>query len=211
MLAGGESCVVLSSCPTTLRRLQGDGSIVTDLRGTLEVDHNFNTNVAVAPGDGLSSLGSHHPIHHIPGACHENSHFRHGLLRHAGWSGIMEAAQISSASIFGGHFQTKAECVVLNAGTRPIATTVKILNDNGATAATSNCSGPLDSGEFCSVVATISFQNPLASINFMNSFSCVATAGSTVNLRGALVIYEDVFDVVFGISNLQPMRAAPLE
>ena len=105
-------------------------------------------------------------------------------------SGMSEAAQISSASIFGGHFQTRAECVVLNFGTRPVAATVKILNDNGQTAATSNCDGSLDPGEFCSVAAAITFQNPLASIQFMNSFSCVATAASTANLRGALVIYE---------------------
>ena len=125
--------------------------------------------------------------------------------------GMCEAAQISSPAIFGGHFQSLAECVVLNFGTRPVATTVKILNDNGETAATSNCSGPLDAGEFCSVAAAITFQNPLASINFMNSFSCVATAASTANLRGALVIYQDVFDVDFGVSNLQPMTSAPLQ
>ena len=126
-------------------------------------------------------------------------------------SGMSEAAQISSTPIFGGHFQSRAECVVLNFGTRPVAATVKILNDNGETAATSNCSGPLAAGEFCSVAAAITFQNPLASLNFMNSFSCVATAASTANLRGALVIYQDVFDVVFGISNLQPMTSAPLQ
>ena len=45
----------------------------------------------------------------------------------------------------------------------------------------------------------------------MNSFSCVAPAASTANLRGALVIYEEVFDVDWGVTNLQPMRSAPLQ
>jgi hypothetical protein len=127
-------------------------------------------------------------------------------------SGMSEAAQISSASIFGGHFQTRAECVVLNFGTTPIpAATVKILNDNGQTAATSNCDGALDAGEFCSVVAAITNQNPLASIHNMNSYSCVATAPSTGNLRGALVIYEEVYDYDWGIYNWHPMRSAPLQ
>jgi hypothetical protein len=127
------------------------------------------------------------------------------------FSGMSEAAQISSPSIFGGHFQTRAECAVLNFGTRPVAATVKILNDNGQTAATTNCDGSLDAGEFCSVVAAITSQNPLASMHNMNSYSCVATAPSTGSLRGALVIYEEVYDYDWGIYNLQPMRSAPLQ
>jgi len=126
-------------------------------------------------------------------------------------SGMSEAAQISSAPIFGGHFQSRAECVILNFGTRPVAATVKILNDNGQTAATSSCDGSLEAGEFCSVVAAVTSQNPLASIHNMNSYSCVATAPSTGTLRGALVIYEEVYDSDWDIYNLQPMRSAPLQ
>ena len=47
-LAGGESCVVLKSLPDdSFVACKVTAPNVTNLRGTLEVDHNYNTNVAV--------------------------------------------------------------------------------------------------------------------------------------------------------------------
>ena len=111
-----------------------------------------------------------------------------------------EGAQITSPVIFGNHFQDHAECVVLNAGTRPLAVTVKIVDDTGQTRGTSTCDGALGVGEFCSAVA---------GIDFRNSFACVATAPSTANLRGTLVLEETVFDDFF-VAQLHPIRSAPL-
>jgi len=115
--------------------------------------------------------------------------------------GLANAAQIASPSIFGNHFQEDAECVVLNSGTKPLAVTVKIINDLGDTVATSNCSGPLGAGEFCSVVR---------SIDFRNSFSCVATAPSTASLRGTLVLEQKVVDDFF-LLQTHPIRFASLQ
>lgn len=111
------------------------------------------------------------------------------------------AQQISSPSIFGNHFQEVAECVVLNSGSKPLAVAVKIINDLGDTVATSSCSGALGAGEFCSLARTIDFRN---------SFACVATAPSTTNLRGTLVLEQKVFDDFF-VPNFQPIRAASLQ
>ena len=47
-LAGGESCVVLKFMPDdSFVACKVTASNVTNLRGRLEVDHNFNTNVGV--------------------------------------------------------------------------------------------------------------------------------------------------------------------
>jgi len=111
------------------------------------------------------------------------------------------AAHIASPVIFGNHFQEVAECVVLNADTKPVPIGVKIVDDAGTTVASGTCDGPLDPGEFCSIPATIDFRH---------SFACVATAPSTKNLRATLVLEEKVFDDFF-VPNLHPVRAAALQ
>ena len=47
-------------------------------------------------------------------------------------------------------------------------------------------------------------------IDFQNSFACVATAPSTANLRGTLILDQKVSDD-FLVPNLHPIRAAVLE
>ena len=117
-------------------------------------------------------------------------------------SGLAHAAQISSPLIFGGHFQELAECVVLNAGTRPVTvTSVKIVDDNGQTRSSQTCAGPLAAGEFCQIVAHIDFNN---------SFGCVVTAPSTTSLRASVVLDQFAFDDFF-VKNVRPMTSAPLE
>jgi hypothetical protein len=116
-------------------------------------------------------------------------------------SAAYAAQQIASPIIFGNHFQELAECVVLNAGSKPLAVGVKIINDAGDTVATGSCGGPLGAAEFCSLTTAIDFQN---------SFACVATAPSTANLRGTLILDQKVFDD-FLVPNLHPIRAATLE
>ena len=111
------------------------------------------------------------------------------------------AQQIASPIIFGNHFQDLAECVVLNAGSGPLAVGLTIVNDAGDTVATSNCDGPLGAGEFCSLTRAIDFQN---------SFACVATAPSTRSLRGTLILDQTVLDDFF-VPNSHPIRAAALQ
>ena len=45
------------------------------------------------------------------------------------FSGLSQAAQISSPTIFGTASEDRAECAVLNNGTSPLAVTVKIIDD----------------------------------------------------------------------------------
>jgi hypothetical protein len=78
---------------------------------------------------------------------------------------------------------------------------VKIVNDAGDTVTTRSCGGSLGAAEFCSVATVIDFQN---------SFACVATAPSTANLRGTLILDQKVFDD-FSVPNLHPIRAAGLQ
>ncbi len=78
--------------------------------------------------------------------------------------------------------------------------TVKIIDEAGATKATSTCDGPLGAGEFCSLDIAL---------GFVGAFSCTATASSVANLRGALALEEQVVDS-FGLFQLHVVRAAPL-
>lgn len=111
------------------------------------------------------------------------------------------AQQIASPIIFGDHFQELAECVVLNAGTKPTTIAVKIVDDAGDTVASGTCDGSLGAGEFCSITADIDFRH---------SFACVATAPSTRSLRGTLILDDKVLDDFF-VENLHPVRAATLQ
>jgi hypothetical protein len=118
--------------------------------------------------------------------------------------GLARAARmIATPDIHGNFLQDFAECVVLNSGPRPLSVTVEILDNFGGTRATTDCSGPLGAGQFCSVGAVINNNDPDAS-------ACIATAPSTTNLRGTLVLYEHDLDK-FGVSNLRPIRSAPLQ
>ncbi len=119
--------------------------------------------------------------------------------------GLARAARmIATPDIHGNFLQDFAECVVLNSGTRPLSgVTVKILDDSGVTRTTTDCSGPLGAGQFCSVSAVINNNN-------LQAFACVATAASTTNLRGTLVLYKHELDQ-FNVSNLRPIRSAPLQ
>jgi hypothetical protein len=116
--------------------------------------------------------------------------------------GVAQAAeQIASPVVFGNHFQERAECVVMNAGTKPVAVTVKIVDDTGQTVATSNCNGPLGPSEFCSVVK---------GIDFRNSFACVASAPSIANVRGTLMLLHKEIDDFF-VPQFRPSRVASLQ
>ena len=116
-------------------------------------------------------------------------------------SAAKAAEQIASPAVFGNHFQEVAECVVLNAGLKPAAVTVKIINDVGDTVATSNCNGPLGTNEFCSVARTIDFRN---------AFACVVSAPSIASVRGTLVLLQKELDQFF-VPNLHPVRTAELQ
>jgi hypothetical protein len=116
-----------------------------------------------------------------------------------GMSGLAGAAQISSPSIFGGSTQNLAQCVILNGGTTSLTAAVQILDESGNAVKTSNC-GTMAPNDFCSAATGISFGG---------SYSCIATAGSVANLRGAMVIKEPVSDG-FGGTNERPFRSAPL-
>lgn len=111
------------------------------------------------------------------------------------------AQQIASPVVFGNHFQEVAECVILNAGTRPATLSVKIVDDAGTTVGSGTCGGSLEPGGFCTVTANIDFRN---------SFACVATAASTRTLRGTLFLHQKVLDDFF-VANLHPIRAASLQ
>jgi hypothetical protein len=114
--------------------------------------------------------------------------------------GVSEAAQISSPMIFGTGEQDRAECVVLNTGSSPVALTVKLINDFGGTEATYNCGGPLGPGQFCSL---------LRPIDNASAYACTATAGSTGNLRGTAVLLERVLDS-WDLFRLRAVRSAPM-
>ncbi len=117
--------------------------------------------------------------------------------------GMSYAAQISSPTIFGTSSQDLAHCVVLNGGTSALTVALKIVNDFGGTEATSNCSGPLGAGQFCNLVARVTDSGS-------GVFACIATAGNVTNLRGTLVLEEELPDPVFGNLFRRPIRSAPM-
>ncbi len=120
--------------------------------------------------------------------------------------GEARAAEISSTPIFGVVFQFLAECVVLNGGNNPVSVKLKIVGSHGDLLEAGNCYGSLGPGEFCSIVA--GWQDGL-SLGDGHPVSCVATAPSVANLRGAMVMHERVNDGMGGLL-LLPMRSAPL-
>jgi len=116
-----------------------------------------------------------------------------------GMANLSGAAQIASPTIFGSSTQTAAECVVVNGGTTNLAVTVEILDKSGAVLRSSNCDGSLAPGQFCSAGGII---NAVLA-------SCIATAVSVANLRGALTIEEPVPDGSGG-TYPSPIRSSPL-
>jgi len=115
-------------------------------------------------------------------------------------SGVSDAAQMASPSIFGSIEQFKAECSIVNAGTSPQAVTIRIYDDFGTLFGTSTCDGTVPPGGFCAL--TVSIENAEA-------YACVATAGATGNLRGSLVLHRRLLDS-FGLFYFDPVRSAPL-
>jgi hypothetical protein len=122
-------------------------------------------------------------------------------------SGVARAAQISSPGIFGIEFQSLAECVVFNGGATPLAVKVQILSRSGSAMRTEHCDGSLGPGQFCVAVAGTSQGLPIG-----DGFpvSCIATAASTANLRGALTIHDRVVNE-WGTLDFRPVRSAPLQ
>ena len=112
---------------------------------------------------------------------------------------LVHAAQISSPAIFGSLDQDRAECVIYNGGTGNLSVTIKILTESGTTQAERNC-GPVSAGGFCA---------RSVAIDFGVAYACIATAGAIANLRGALVIQQQVPDG-FGGTYTFGIRSAPL-
>ena len=112
---------------------------------------------------------------------------------------LAHAAQISSPSIFGSLEQDRAECVIYNAGVGNLTVTITILTESGATQSLRNC-GAVAPGQFCARSTAIASGV---------AYSCIATAGSVGNLRGALVIQQQVPDG-FGGTYTFGYRSAPL-
>jgi hypothetical protein len=118
-------------------------------------------------------------------------------------SGVSQAAQIASPTIYGAFDQVLAECAIVNGGPTPLpAVTIKIVSEFGETIGPMNCctNKTLGAGEFCSLVTQI---------DNSTAYACVATAGSLANFRGGLAFHEQVQDNS-GILVFHPIRFAPL-
>jgi hypothetical protein len=117
------------------------------------------------------------------------------------WSGVSQAAQLASPTIYGTADQFLAECAIINGGTHSQAVTVKIISEFGETIGPESCGGPtLAAGDACSISLII---------DNLTAYACVASAGSVANLRGGLVFHRHVVDGS-GILVLHPIRFAPL-
>jgi hypothetical protein len=118
-------------------------------------------------------------------------------------SGVSQAAQISSPTIYGTFDQVMAECSVVNGGPTPLpGVTVKIVSEFGETIGPMNCgtNKTLAAGEFCSLITQI---------DNSTAYACVATAGSIANLRGGLVFHKHFLNPG-GSLTLHPIRFTPL-
>ena len=118
-------------------------------------------------------------------------------------SGVSQAAQIASPTIYGTFDQVMAECSVVNGGPTPLlGVTVKIVSEFGETIGPKNCGSnkTLGAGEFCSLITQI---------DNSTAYACVATAGSLANFRGGLAVHKQVQDDL-GILVFHPIRFAPL-
>jgi hypothetical protein len=102
-----------------------------------------------------------------------------------GLSGLADAAQIASPTIYGAFHQDTAECVVRNVGKSNVTVDVKILDESGnAVASNGNCTAPITPGYYCFTRTPIS-----AGV----AYACTATlAGSAKDLRASLVLIDDL-------------------
>ena len=118
------------------------------------------------------------------------------------FGGVSHAGQISSPMIFGAGSQQSAECSIYNSSTAKVTVTVKIIDDFANTVSQSNCGGPINPGQFCSLFTPVSDEE---------AHTCVVTSpGSTTSLRASLVIYKRVFDPLFQLFYHQAIRSASL-
>ena len=116
-------------------------------------------------------------------------------------SGVSQAAQIASPTIYGTFDQVLAECAVVNGGPTPLAAvTIKIVSEFGETIGPMSCGSKLGVDEFCSLRTLI---------DNSTAYACVATAGSIANLRGGLVFHKNFLNES-GSLTLHPIRFAPL-
>jgi len=118
------------------------------------------------------------------------------------FSGVSHAGQISSPMIFGTGAQQSAECSIYNSSTAKVTVAVKIVDDFANTVSQSNCGGPINPGQYCSLFTPVSDDE---------AHTCVVTSpGSVTSLRASLVIYERVFDPLFQLFYRQVVRSAAL-
>ena len=118
-------------------------------------------------------------------------------------SGVSQAAQISSPTIYSTFDQVMAECSVVNGGPTPLTlVTVKIVSEFGETIGPMNCGNnkTLGAGEFCSLITQI---------DNSTAYACVATAAALANFRGGLALHKQVQDNS-GILVFHPIRFTPL-
>ena len=118
-------------------------------------------------------------------------------------SGVSQAAQIASPTIYGTFDQVIAECAVVNGGPTPLTlVTIKIVSEFGETIGPMNCgtNKTLGVGEFCSLRTLI---------DNSTAYACVATAAALANFRGGLVFHKHFLNES-GSLTLHPIRFAPL-
>ena len=118
-------------------------------------------------------------------------------------SGVSQAAQIASPTIYGSFDQVLAECSVVNGGPSSLsAVTVKLVSEFGETIGPMNCgtNKTLAAGEFCSLITQI---------DNSTAYACVATAAALANFRGGLVFHKDFLNEG-GSLTFHPIRFAPL-
>ena len=111
-----------------------------------------------------------------------------------GFTGVCDAAQIASPSIYASPSQNVAFCTVYNGGTTGQTVRLQLFNEAGAIAAVDNCGSSLSSGGFCSIAKT--------GLSSISAYACVATAVSVVHLRGSMILQD-------GVSRAS-LRSAPL-
>jgi hypothetical protein len=117
-----------------------------------------------------------------------------------GFSGVAQAARLSSPAIFGAHTQRHAICTVFNNGTEPLDVVVTILGESGEKLRTEPIEGLLP-GE---IVPVFQFIN----LRFGVAHACTVDAASVANLRASLTIIE--LALVDGRGVDRPFRSVPL-
>jgi hypothetical protein len=117
------------------------------------------------------------------------------------FSGVAQAARLTSPAIFGSHTQRFAICNVFNNGTEPLDITVTILGESGEVLKSEFVDNMLP-GEIVPVTKDIA-------LRFGVAHTCTVEAASIANLRAALVILEQV-QGAGGSVFLRATRSVPL-